>query len=239
MPQKTLVAIYKPPMTSKSKSTTEDKNQSRRSHLASHQGHDRKKTESSPSIRSSKRCFGPKSHSEKFSNARPPKGQNRFIHADSTKASTIARDNLIVCTLQETPTACFPKKEAKPPPNTKVFSYSQSEKKMAGAGIEVEGRSINLGNFKNRRPTPARAYNEGCQRTLRPSTRTKNQNRKNATTNRRGLVIPTRPIIVWIFYLVGRTPGWVDRKRESESRALGGQDVLDPTKLKMYYLQPS
>lgn len=71
------------------------------------------------------------------------------------------KDNLIVCTLKERQ-QMLPKKRVGASSQYRGVSYSTKEKKWR-AGIEVDGRSINLGNFKTEIDA-ARSYNKAAKK---------------------------------------------------------------------------
>lgn len=69
------------------------------------------------------------------------------------------KSNLVVCTLKERQ-RLLPKKRHKTSSEYRGVSYVKSAKKWR-AGIEVNGKSINLGNYKTEKDA-ARAYNEAA-----------------------------------------------------------------------------
>jgi hypothetical protein len=71
------------------------------------------------------------------------------------------RENLIICTLAERQ-RLLPKKRINASSSYRGVSFSRSEGKWR-AGIEVEGRSINLGSFEHETDA-ARAYNKAARK---------------------------------------------------------------------------
>jgi AP2-like factor, euAP2 lineage len=71
------------------------------------------------------------------------------------------KNNLIECTLAERQ-RLLPKKRSNTSSSYRGVSYSNSEKKWR-AGIEVDGKSINLGNFKSE-DAAALAYNAAARK---------------------------------------------------------------------------
>ena len=89
---------------------------------------------------------------------KPPKGKQvyprRFVEGLDYRKS-----NLVVCTLKERQ-RLLPKKRSETSSQYRGVSYSQQAKKWR-AGIEVKGKSINLGHFTSEKAA-ARAYNEAA-----------------------------------------------------------------------------
>ncbi len=71
------------------------------------------------------------------------------------------KDNLIVCTLQERQ-RLLPKKRVRTSSSYRGVSYSRTHSKWR-AGIEVNGRSLNLGLFKSE-DAAAEAYNKAARK---------------------------------------------------------------------------
>ena len=71
------------------------------------------------------------------------------------------KDNLVVCTLKERQ-QMLPKKRPGSTSQYRGVSFSAKDKKWR-AGIEVDGRSINLGNFKTEADA-ARSYNKAARK---------------------------------------------------------------------------
>lgn len=71
------------------------------------------------------------------------------------------KDNLIVCTLKERQ-RLLPKKRTKTSSKYRGVSYLKSKSRWR-AGIEVNGKTINLGNFKGE-DAAAQAYNKAARK---------------------------------------------------------------------------
>jgi AP2-like factor, euAP2 lineage len=71
------------------------------------------------------------------------------------------KDNLVVCTLKERQ-RLLPKNRIKQSSDYRGVSFSKNNKKWR-AGIEVKGKSINLGHFATEEAA-ARAYNEAAKK---------------------------------------------------------------------------
>ena len=71
------------------------------------------------------------------------------------------KDNLVVCTLKERQ-RLLPKNRIKQSSDFRGVSFSKNNKKWR-AGIEVKGKSINLGHFTTEEAA-ARAYNEAAKK---------------------------------------------------------------------------
>lgn len=89
---------------------------------------------------------------------RPPKGKQvyprRFVEGLDYRKS-----NLIVCTLQERQ-RLLPKRRVQTSSNFRGVSFSSKDRKWK-AGIEVNGKAINLGHFKTEEAA-ALAYNKAA-----------------------------------------------------------------------------
>jgi hypothetical protein len=71
------------------------------------------------------------------------------------------KDNLVVCTLKERQ-RLLPKNRIKQSSDFRGVSFSKNNKKWR-AGIEVKGKSINLGHFTTEEAA-AKAYNEAAKK---------------------------------------------------------------------------
>ncbi len=71
------------------------------------------------------------------------------------------KDNLVICTVKERQ-RLLSKRRVKTSSKYKGVSYSKTDKKWK-AGIEVNGKGINLGHFKEEKDA-ARAYNEAAKK---------------------------------------------------------------------------
>ncbi|MGE3756931.1 MAG: AP2 domain-containing protein [Pseudobdellovibrionaceae bacterium] len=90
----------------------------------------------------------------------PPKGKQVYPRRFN-EGLDYRKGNLVVCTLQERQ-RLLPKKRSQTTSSFRGVSFSQGEKKWR-AGIEVEGRSINLGSYKTEAEA-ALAYNEAARK---------------------------------------------------------------------------
>ncbi|NJL24591.1 MAG: hypothetical protein HC902_05085 [Calothrix sp. SM1_5_4] len=90
----------------------------------------------------------------------PPKGKQVYPRRFNDGLD-YRKDNLIVCTLQERQ-RLLPKKRLGGSSTYRGVSYSKTDGKWR-AGIEVDGRSINLGHFTNE-DDAALAYNKAARK---------------------------------------------------------------------------
>jgi hypothetical protein len=95
----------------------------------------------------------------------PPKGKQVYPRRFN-EGLDYRKDNLIVCTLQERQ-RMLPKKKQATSSSYRGVSYIAKSKKWR-AGIEVDGRSINLGTFATE-TAAALAYNEAARKHFGPS----------------------------------------------------------------------
>lgn len=91
---------------------------------------------------------------------KPPKGKQVYPRRFN-EGLDYRKSNLIVCTLKERQ-RLLPKRRVKTTSSFRGVSYSQSTKKWK-AGIEVNGRGINLGQFKTEAEA-AQAYNQAAKK---------------------------------------------------------------------------
>lgn len=90
----------------------------------------------------------------------PPKGKQVYPRRFN-ETLDYCKENLIVCTLKERQ-RLLPKKRSENSSKYRGVSYSKGSKKWR-AGIQVEGHSINLGEFKSEREA-ALAYNKAAKK---------------------------------------------------------------------------
>lgn len=90
----------------------------------------------------------------------PPKGKQVYPRRFN-EGLDYRKENLIVCTLSERQ-RLLPKKRTQSSSEYRGVSYSRADKSWR-AGIEVDGKSINLGNFKNK-DEAALAYNKAAEK---------------------------------------------------------------------------
>lgn len=90
----------------------------------------------------------------------PPKGKQVYPRRFN-EGLDYRKHNLIVCTLKERQ-RLLPKKRSATSSEYRGVSYSKTSKKWR-AGIEVNGKSINLGNFKTENEA-AIAYNKAAKK---------------------------------------------------------------------------
>jgi len=88
----------------------------------------------------------------------PPKGKQVYPRRFNDGLD-YRKSNLMVCTLKERQ-RMLPKKRTSSSSQYRGVSFSAKEKKWR-AGIEVDGRSINLGNYRTEADA-ARAYNKAA-----------------------------------------------------------------------------
>jgi hypothetical protein len=88
----------------------------------------------------------------------PPKGKQVYPRRFNDGLD-YRKENLIVCTLKERQ-RLLPKKRTQASSEYRGVSFSKSENKWR-AGIEVNGKSLNLGSFE-KEVDAARAYNEAA-----------------------------------------------------------------------------
>lgn len=91
---------------------------------------------------------------------KPPKGKQVYPRRFNDGLD-YRKGNLIVCTLQERQ-RLLPKKRTEATSNFRGVSYSRSDGKWR-AGIEFDGRSINLGHYKSE-DEAALAYNKAARK---------------------------------------------------------------------------
>lgn len=91
---------------------------------------------------------------------KPPKGKQVYPRRFNDGLD-YRKENLIVCTLKERQ-RMLPKKRSHTSSSYRGVSYSRSDKKWR-AGIEINGRSINLGNFDSE-DKAAQAYNVAARK---------------------------------------------------------------------------
>ncbi len=91
---------------------------------------------------------------------KPPKGMQVYPRRFQ-EGLDYRRSNLVVCTLQERQ-RLLPKKRSRTSSHYRGVSFSKSDGKWR-AGIEVNGRSINLGHFKTETQA-ALVYNKAAKK---------------------------------------------------------------------------
>lgn len=96
---------------------------------------------------------------------KPPKGKQVYPRRFN-EGLDYRKSNLIVCTLSERQRQ-LPKNRKRASSAYRGVSYSRSDKRWK-AGIEVKGRSINLGHFKTEIAAAA-AYNQAALKHFGPS----------------------------------------------------------------------
>lgn len=90
---------------------------------------------------------------------KPPKGKQVYPRRFNQELD-YRKSNLVVCTLKERQ-RLLPKKKSLHSSSYRGVSFSKSSKKWR-AGIQVNGKSINLGDFKKEKEA-ARAYNAAAK----------------------------------------------------------------------------
>jgi hypothetical protein len=90
----------------------------------------------------------------------PPKGKQVYPRRFN-EGLDYRKDNLIVCSLKERQRQ-LPKRKARTSSSFRGVSFSKADRKWK-AGIEVNGRGINLGHFK-REEDAASAYNKAAKK---------------------------------------------------------------------------
>ena len=90
---------------------------------------------------------------------KPPKGKQVYPRRFNQELD-YQKSNLVVCTLKERQ-RLLPKKKTLHSSSYRGVSFSKSSKKWR-AGIQVNGKSINLGEFKKEKEA-ARAYNAAAK----------------------------------------------------------------------------
>lgn len=91
---------------------------------------------------------------------KPPKGKQIYPRRFQ-EGLDYRKDNLVVCTIKERQ-RLLPKRKSQTSSKYRGVSYSRTDKRWK-AGIEVDGRSINLGHFKYEEDA-AVAYNKAARK---------------------------------------------------------------------------
>ncbi|MES3036707.1 MAG: AP2 domain-containing protein [Bdellovibrionota bacterium] len=112
---------------------------------------------------------------------KPPKGKQVYPRRFNDGLD-YRKDNLIVCTLKERQ-RLLPKKRSESTSSYRGVSYSQTSKKWR-AGIEIDGVSMNLGEYKTE-AAAAQAYNKAAAKYFGKNAY-QNEIRKNPHKRNRG-----------------------------------------------------